>query len=182
MVIDVQQNSGGKSLLAIAAFKHFFPNIDPYSGSRMRAHPAADKMGSAIDFLFQAVADKTGDEASTVKAILDSDEFVSSERLNANTGKLFSTWTEFFNPNVSGQGQYTTTQRYNLSNTLFDNTAMLGDDDTVIEDLKGNFTVFGYGINAAPSLVPPYAAEDIIIVSICSTRSFPLIQIISNAL
>lgn len=164
MVIDVQQNTGGKSLLAIAAFKHFFPNIDPFAGSRLRAHPAADKMGQAFDFLFQALLDETGEEAVNVKAILDADEFVSHERINANTGKLFSTWVEFFGPNVIGADQYTTTQHYNLSDTLFDNTASLG-DDAIIEDLQGNFTVYGYGINPATSSTPPYAAENIIIVS-----------------
>ncbi|KAI0188435.1 hypothetical protein EV127DRAFT_497760 [Xylaria flabelliformis] len=46
VVIDVQQNVGGQPLLAIDAFQRFFPNIKPFAGSRMRAHYAADVMGS----------------------------------------------------------------------------------------------------------------------------------------
>ncbi|CAG8959328.1 hypothetical protein HYFRA_00013098 [Hymenoscyphus fraxineus] len=182
VVIDLQQNGGGQSLLAIAAFRHFFPNIDPYVGSRMRAHPAAYVMGKSINDLFVDIVngldpsttadDETTDEdAITLKEILYADEFVSSERINANTGKLFSTWDAFFGPNPSGGDNFTTPQRYNLSDAYFDNKAMLDDQDAVVDDLKPDYTVFGYGSNIPQSTIPPYAAEDIIILSdgLCSS-------------
>ena len=49
-------------------------------------------------------------------------------------------------------------QRYNLSSFIFDVAA------TADEDIA--FAVFGYGANPAPpNEIPPYAPEDIIIVS-----------------
>ncbi|CAG8972123.1 hypothetical protein HYALB_00008128 [Hymenoscyphus albidus] len=160
VVIDLQQDSGGQSLLAIAAFRHFFPNIDPYVGSRMRAHPAAYVMGKSINDIFVDIIngpdpsttadDETTDEdAITLKEILYADEFVSSERINANTGKLFSNWDAFFGPNAT----------------------TLDDQDAVVDDLEPDYTVFGYGSNIPQSTIPPYAAEDIIILSdrLCSS-------------
>lgn len=48
VVIDLQQNTGGQVLLAFDIFRRFFPNIDPFVGSRMRAYYAADVMGSVV--------------------------------------------------------------------------------------------------------------------------------------
>jgi hypothetical protein len=48
IVIDLQSNYGGSPLMATDRFKRFFPNINAFQGSRLRAHPAANVMGNTI--------------------------------------------------------------------------------------------------------------------------------------
>jgi hypothetical protein len=153
IVIDVQSNAGGQPLLAIDAFKHFFPNIDPFAGSRLRAHHAADVIGQTTTTYFQSLSSTSNDFITLIAS-----EWVATERINANTNQTFASWAEFFGPQEDNGDEFTTTQRYNLSNTLFDEAA--------VGDLNGGFVVYGYGNNSAPANAePPYAAEDIIIVS-----------------
>jgi hypothetical protein len=153
VVIDVQSNSGGKTLLAIAAFKHFFPNIDPFGGSRLRATDEAFAIGQAVTAYFEEITPNS-DSFET----LITDEWVSTPRINADTGQTFTDWSEFFGPQALDGDNFTTVQRYNLSNTAFDDSAVDGDG--------GSFTVFGYGTNPAPApALPPFAAEDILMVS-----------------
>ncbi|KAN0113262.1 hypothetical protein V8E51_006213 [Hyaloscypha variabilis] len=153
IVIDVQSNAGGQPLLAIDTFKHFFPNIDPFGGSRLRAHHAADVIGQTTTTYFQSLSSTSGDFTTLIAS-----EWVATERLNANTNRTFASWPEFFGPQAANGDEFTTTQRYNLANTLFDEAA--------VGDVNGGFVVYGYGNNSAPaSAEPPYAAEDIIILS-----------------
>lgn len=153
VVIDLQQNIGGQSLLAIDTFKQFFPNIDPFAGSRMRAHDSADVMGNTMTNYWNNLND-TDDNYY----ILAANEWVATDRLNANTNQNFTTWAEFFGPHLYDGDNFTTTQRYNLSSYIFDEAA--------VDDVDINFAVYGYDANPAPaSATPPYAAEDIILLS-----------------
>jgi hypothetical protein len=102
VVIDLQQNYGGQSLLAIDTFKQFFPNIDPFAGSRMRAHHAADVMGNTITQFWDGLS-----EDDETKYDLSSDEWVITDRLNAATGRNFTNWPEFFGPNQYDGDNYT---------------------------------------------------------------------------
>jgi hypothetical protein len=104
VVIDLQQNLGGQSLLAIDAFKQFFPNIDPFAGSRLRAHSSADVMGDTITTYFNGL-----DTTSEDYYILAANEWVATDRLNANTGKNFTSWAEFFGPVSEDGDEFTTT-------------------------------------------------------------------------
>lgn len=61
IVIDLQQNTGGEALLAFDLFKRFFPNIDPYGASRMRAHHAADVMGSYLTAYYAGLSTQDPD-------------------------------------------------------------------------------------------------------------------------
>ncbi|KAH0559692.1 hypothetical protein GP486_003789 [Trichoglossum hirsutum] len=153
VVIDLQQNVGGQSLLAIDAFKQFFPNIDPFVGSRMRAHPSANVMGKTMTGYWDSLNDTDDDYY-----FLAANAWVATDRINANTGRNFSSWAEFFGPNLYNGDNFTNTQRYNLSSFIFD-VAAIGNEDVA-------FAVYGYGANPAPpNAAPPYAAEDIIILS-----------------
>jgi C-terminal processing protease CtpA/Prc len=38
VIIDLQQNTGGTVELAFSTFKRFFPDSDPFAGSRRRTH------------------------------------------------------------------------------------------------------------------------------------------------
>ncbi|KAE8446731.1 hypothetical protein EG329_011636 [Mollisiaceae sp. DMI_Dod_QoI] len=153
LVIDLQSNAGGQPLLAIDTFKRFFPNIDPFGGSRLRAHYAADVIGQTTTTYFQSLN-------STSDGFIDliSSEWVATERIDANTSRTFDSWAEFFGPQEYNGDKFTTTQRYNLSNELFVEAA--------VGDIVDGFVVYGYGNNTAPpNAAPPYAAEDIIILS-----------------
>ncbi|KAF4635118.1 hypothetical protein G7Y89_g2987 [Cudoniella acicularis] len=153
VVIDVQSNLGGEALLATDAFKRFFPNINPFQGSRLRAHPAADVMGTAITEYFQLF-----NSTSSTYEDLITDEWVATTKINADTNQLFTSWSEEFGPHSFDGDNFTATQRYNLTNTLFDSVA--------VDDTNDNFTVFGYGSNSASAnAVPAYAADDIIILT-----------------
>jgi hypothetical protein len=48
VVIDLQQNTGGTVELAFSTFKRFFPNVDPYAGSRRRNHHLGGIIGEPI--------------------------------------------------------------------------------------------------------------------------------------
>ncbi|KUJ17685.1 uncharacterized protein LY89DRAFT_747417 [Mollisia scopiformis] len=152
VVIDLQQNTGGQPLLAIDTFKQFFPNIDPFDGSRMRAHPSADVMGNTITGYFQSL--NTTDEDYYA---LIGDEWVATDLINANTNQNFTSWAEFFGPHLYNGDNFTTVQRYNLSSILFDDAAT---------NTNFSFAVYGYGANPAPANAsPPWAAEDIVLLS-----------------
>ncbi len=94
VVIDVQQNVGGQPLLAIDAFQRFFPNVEPFAGSRMRAHYAANVMGSTdTAFWDNLTMDDPYYDA------LAASEWVVTDRINAATNQYFHSWGEFYGPN-----------------------------------------------------------------------------------
>ena len=77
--------------------------------------------------------------------------------INADTGRNFSSWPEFFGPHAYNGDLFTTTQRDNLSSTIFD-------EEISEETLSQGTVVYGFGNRTATS-PQPYAAEDIIILS-----------------
>lgn len=159
VVIDLQSNEGGEPLLAIDTFKHFFPNIEPFAGSRLRAISAANVMGQTLTSVFHNLT--TADDE--YYELVDS-EWVATTKLNANTNQSFASWPEFFGPTQSNGDFFTTIQRYNLSNEDFVQASF--------DNPEGNFTVFGYGSEKAASATnPPFAAENIIMLSdgICAS-------------
>ncbi|APA13907.1 hypothetical protein sscle_12g086770 [Sclerotinia sclerotiorum 1980 UF-70] len=155
VVIDLQQNYGGQSLLAIDTFKQFFPNIDPFAGSRMRAHAAADVLGKTFTSYWDSLA-----EDDETKYALATDEWVITDRINADTNRNFTNWGEFFGPNLYNGDNFTNIERYNLSSAIIDASG------TGLDINDDPFAVYGYDANPAPSGArPPFAAEDIIILS-----------------
>ena len=164
MVIDVQSNGGGQPLLAIDTFKQFFPNTEPFGGSRMRATSAGNVMGQTITNIAENVMGQTITDIFqginlTEHHLQASDEWVATERINADTDSVFTSWTEFFGPHLYDGDEFTTTQRYDLSNTEFVQASLGFPADS--------FTVHGYGAGSDASQgTPPFAAEDIIIVRI----------------
>jgi hypothetical protein len=160
VVIDLQSNFGGSPLVATDAFKRFFPNINPFEGSRLRAHPAANVMGNTITEYFGLL-----DNTTELFADLITNEWVATAKINADTNELFTSWSEEFGGPYAFDGDYfTTTQRYDFADTFFDYTS--------VDDPNQNFTVFGFGSNSAPAnAAPAYAAEDIIIVSLGGTSN-----------
>jgi hypothetical protein len=107
VVVDLQQNSGGISLLAFDTFRQFFPTIIPYGGSRLRAHESANVMGDSMTSYFDILDEDDDDYYSLV-----ADEWVSSTRVNAVTGANFSSWFEFFGPHSFNGDTFTTTVNF----------------------------------------------------------------------
>ena len=93
VLIDLQSNSGGDTLLAYDTFKQFFPTMEPFGGSRMRAHPAADVLGNTFTNVYdtQPLNETFYDE-------LSASDWVITDRLNADTNENFTSWGEFFGP------------------------------------------------------------------------------------
>lgn len=91
IVIDLQQNTGGEVLLAFDVFKRFFPNIDPYGASRMRAHHAADVMGNSLTEYYAGLSTSSPDYET-----LAADEWIATPRINAETDVNFTSWREFY--------------------------------------------------------------------------------------
>ncbi|KAJ8120829.1 hypothetical protein ONZ43_g2563 [Nemania bipapillata] len=150
VVIDVQQNVGGQPLLAIDTFQRFFPNIQPFAGSRMRAHYAADVMGSTDTGFWSSLA-----MDDPYYAPLAANEWVVTDRIDAATGQPYNTWGEYFGPNTYNGDNFTNVQRYNTSDELFNYES---------SEETANFTIPSPVAKASP----PFAASDIIIVSIYS--------------
>ncbi|KAK5257307.1 hypothetical protein LTR16_001024 [Cryomyces antarcticus] len=151
LLIDVQQNGGGNALLATDTYKRFFPSNEPYGGSRLRAHAAADALGNTVTQYWDNL-----DDQNYYYYQLTIDEWVATDRLNAATGSNFSSWSEFYGPHRAGEDNFTTVQRYNLSSWIFDVEALGGTDGEAI---------YNYANNPATESQPLYAAEDIVILS-----------------
>lgn len=104
VVIDLRQNSGGQSLLAIDAFKQFFLNIHPYAGSRLRAHDSANVMGDTLTSYFDMLNSSYIDYNYLV-----ANEWVATDRINADTNAEFVSWAEFLGPQAYKDDEFTTT-------------------------------------------------------------------------
>ena len=154
-IVDVQRNAGGSELLATDAFKQFFPSIDPFGGSRLRANPMADALGNTLTKYYTETQDIDPDFYDELSA----DIWVAPVYINAETGQNFTDWPEFFGPHPDHGGQFTTIQRNNLSSIIFDVNAS-GDD----EDNSNGIVVYGFG-NRSSTSPQPYAAEQIVILT-----------------
>lgn len=93
VLIDLQQNSGGDTLLAYDTFKQFFPAIEPFGGSRMRAHPTADVLGNTFTNYY--VTQNMNETFYYEQSVND---WVVTDRLNADTEQNFTSWGEFYGP------------------------------------------------------------------------------------
>ncbi|KAI9692521.1 MAG: hypothetical protein M1822_006752 [Bathelium mastoideum] len=147
VLIDLQQNAGGDELLAFSVFKQFFPSIEPYAGSIMRAQELGNLVGSAITPFWEGL-----DTTSELYVGASSDEWIATIRLNADTNSNFSSWSEFSGPTWDGVQNSTLVQRLNTSNYPFDFSS-LGEEkppDVLLTPYVGDV---------------PYAAQDIIMLS-----------------
>lgn len=131
----------------------------------MRAHPTADVLGNTFTTYYSTTLNASSYDNLTVN------EWVATSLLSAEDGQNFTSWEDFYGPhNYNGDGftsvvslfasfdplsaDRVNKQRYNLSSYIFDEVSL------------GGFVVYGYDDRPAPSLSPPYAAEDIVIVRI----------------
>ena len=150
VVIDLQGNRGGTTLLAIDTFKQFFPSIEPYTGTRMRSHPTADTLGKIYTEYFNT--NPPNNKINQYYYQLVTSEWVASDRLN-NAGDNFTNWDELYGPRAIHGDEFTNTEHFNLSSFVFD----------VL--YSGGIDIYGYPGREATSLDSPYASKDIIILT-----------------
>lgn len=118
VVIDLQRNPGGAILLPYIIFKSFFPDLMPFGGSRRRSFELANVLGSAVSD-YWASLNETDPYESFLKAELAADEWVIETRINAATGKNFTSWTEYQGPVNHNGDTFSLTERYDLANKVF---------------------------------------------------------------
>ena len=102
VVIDLQQNTGGTDELVFDMFHQFFPTMEPFAGSRRRSHELANILGSATTGYFDQSHDET----------VSADEWVVTDRLNAETGQNFTSWEEYFGPRTYQADHFSLTVGY----------------------------------------------------------------------
>jgi Peptidase family S41 len=103
VLIDLQQNYGGDTLLAFDTYKQFFPQNEPYGGSRLRAHPSADIIGDKTTTYWNSLTPDYDDYYSLLNS-----EWVSSNRIDASTNQNFTSWQQFFGPQQLNGDSFTT--------------------------------------------------------------------------
>lgn len=163
VLIDLQQNLGGDTLLAVDTFKHFFPSNDTFRGSRLRAQPFADVIGNTLTNYYQ---DGQSTNSSAYDALSGS-EFVSTDRIDVETNQNFTSWAQFFGPHPFNGDLYTTVQRENISDTLFDNQTL-------------GINIYGASVPAtSPQLFDP---KDVILLTdgLCSSACAVFVEMMHH--
>ena len=149
VIIDLQRNEGGADLLATDTFKQFFPAIDPFGGSRQRAVKFADDLGNTFTQYYDThlQADMQSPDYITLSASV----WVATDYLNAEIGRNFSSWPEYFGPHPDHGDLFTTTSRDNLSSPVFTESA-------------AGLVIYGYA-NRTATTTQPYPSKDVIILT-----------------
>ncbi|GKT41583.1 peptidase S41 family protein ustP [Colletotrichum spaethianum] len=106
IVIDLSQNYGGSSGIAFLLLRQLFPGIEPFAGSRRRSHELGNVLGSASTRAWQDLPTDT-DEEYAEKLSHVADEWVITTRLNAETGRNYSSWEEYQGPLTYNNDNFT---------------------------------------------------------------------------
>ncbi|KAJ8112158.1 hypothetical protein OPT61_g5418 [Boeremia exigua] len=122
IVIDLQRNSGGTPLLAYTTFKSFFPDLVPFGGSRRRSFDMANVLGSATTEWWESLNESNETDQFT-KYDSAANEWVLTNRINAVTGKNFSSSSEYQGPIKAEGDEFSLVQQYDLANPTFDTAA-----------------------------------------------------------
>ncbi|KAJ6263084.1 hypothetical protein Dda_1643 [Drechslerella dactyloides] len=167
LIIDVRGNGGGYVNMGYDLYKQLFPSSEPYSGTRLRNHPASLKIAQAftqlvnqevIDDLIKnigggvganlSVAQAARYEQATFASVSNLDQFLN---LDAN-GTAFKSFGDFFGPVDIYDDQFTHTLTYDLRNLI------------AVGDL--GYSITGYGDRASYANNPdPFKPENIILVT-----------------
>jgi hypothetical protein len=122
VIIDLERNSGGATLLAYLTFKLFFPDLAPFGGSRRRSFDVANTLGSATTEWWTALdEDDVADQYTKYDSAAN--EWVIADRLNAASGQNFSSWSEYQGPVVDNEDRFSLIEQYDLANPTFDQAA-----------------------------------------------------------
>jgi hypothetical protein len=111
VVIDLQQDEGDTFLLAYSVFQQFFPSIVPFAGINLREHQLADIMGSSVTSYYDSL-----DDDSYAHQNSSAVEWIATTRLNAETGRNFTSWKELYDPGPDNVDSFSSPIRLNTSN------------------------------------------------------------------
>ncbi|KAF2093751.1 hypothetical protein NA57DRAFT_21022, partial [Rhizodiscina lignyota] len=157
VIIDLQQNTGGTPVLAFDTFMQFFPRTEPYAASRRRDHYLANVLGGTTTDFWSSLS--PGDDLyDFYYEDLAASEWVVTDRLDAETGKNFSSWPEFYGPREHHGDLFSLPERYNLTSEIFDDEAF---DDYFFDSTH----------SVDPTVQNPFKAENIILLTdgLCSS-------------
>lgn len=79
IIIDLQRNPGGLTLLAYMTYKLFFPDRVPFGGSRRRVTPLANAMGRATTNFWESLNETDSDELN-LKWEMEASEWLITNR------------------------------------------------------------------------------------------------------
>ncbi|KAI4121471.1 MAG: hypothetical protein LQ338_006342 [Usnochroma carphineum] len=166
VIIDVQRNTGGSDLLATDTFKQFFPTVDPYGAGRLRADKTADALGNTFTQYYDTHS--PADMQAPSYLTLSASAWVATDYLNAETGRNFSSWPEYFGPHAEHGDLFTTVQRDNLSSPIYTEAA-------------AGLVVYGYA-NRTINTTQPFPAQDVIILSdaFCSSACARFVEMMHH--
>ncbi|KAI4144517.1 MAG: hypothetical protein L6R39_004148 [Caloplaca ligustica] len=166
VIIDVQRNTGGADLLATDTFKQFFPTIDPFGAARLRAAKTADALGNTFTQYYDTHSQQDMQDPDYLT--LSASVWVATDYLNAETGRNFTSWPEYFGPHAQHGDLFTTVQRDNLSSPIYTEAA-------------AGLVVYGYA-NRTINTTQPFPAEDIIILSdaFCSSACARFVEMMHH--
>jgi hypothetical protein len=125
LVMDLRGNSGGTIFLAYDLFRQLFPSETPYGAGNYRAgelHNFTGRVASEnIDQLRSAYPELV--EAGVDGVVLNS--FNYREPLTVNN-KSFTSWADFFGPQQNDRGDFTSLNRFNLTDISATTVPILG--------------------------------------------------------
>ena len=125
LIIDLRGNGGGRVFLGYDLFKQLFPSMDPYGASTFRANQAFNITGM---FLTDYLKDVTYDDAlaafeenglNSNLAGLWYSIFNYRNAINID-GSNFTSWEDYFGPEVRNGDNFTVPQRKDLNNFFSD--------------------------------------------------------------
>jgi hypothetical protein len=129
LVIDLRGNGGGRVFLGYDLFKQLFPSMDPYGASTFRANQAFNITGLFFTEYLSNVTyeDALADfEASGLQSNLASLWYSIFNYKNAINidGSNFTSWEDYFGPEVRNGDNFTVPQRKDLNNFFSDDLSI----------------------------------------------------------
>ena len=139
LVIDLSTNYGGTIDYGLDLFKLFFPNKEMYTATRFRAHEAMDLVGQALAQV----------PISNMKVQNQFPSYVRSAMARPNQKGGFKTWAELFGPHEE------------LGTNM---SSLMAVENFTLASVQSDH-IRGYGPDKQNTTVPPFAAENILLVS-----------------
>lgn len=122
IIIDLQRNTGGATLIPYALFKLIFPELLPFAGSRRRIFPETNTLGTTFTNFWESL-DETDPEQLAFKQEIAASEWIITNRLKAGTGENFTSWSEYAGPITDNGDTFSLTEQFDLANVIFDQAA-----------------------------------------------------------